>query len=301
MKDKLHLEIRDEVETCLKNGLSIEEIAKKLSIPIGTRYIKGSAKWYKYCIIAKENQRKAIQKHPNLYSKAGKIVQQKHPWTGKNLGKKYGAIGGRISSNRLRGNSEYFSRMAKKLQKINPNHSRDNMKKAHETMKRLGKFNEHQRLAALKCKEKNPNQLKEMSKKAHELHPLALLALESRRKNYPYEFMGCYFDSEQERLLCKKLVEIGLIENPIEKVNVHFRIGKCHVDFFIQNRIFVEFHPPLQYGRKKGETTEGYYKEKRRILDLSGYKEYPLVVIGSLRDMESEITKIRKLVSFKLD
>lgn len=299
--NKNHIEMRSKVEQLLKEGFSIEEIANKLNLPIGTRYIRGSAKWYKYCVIAKRNQRKAIEKHPDLYSKAGKIAQQKHPWIGKELGKKYGPIQGKINVERLKGNSAYFSMMAKKLQELNPKHSSINMKKAHQIMKLKGTFNEHQKEAALKCLEKHPNQLKDMSKKAHELYPLALLALESRRKNYPYEFMGCFFDSDSERRLCEIFVKYGLMDKPEENKNVHVKINRHHVDFFIKNKVFVEFHPPLQYGRKRGETLKSYYEEKRKILDKSGCKNYPLIVIDRLRDIEPKINKIKCLLSLEFN
>ncbi|PIN77159.1 hypothetical protein COV15_02935 [Candidatus Woesearchaeota archaeon CG10_big_fil_rev_8_21_14_0_10_34_12] len=295
MKNKEHEEIRNKIENLLGNSLSIEEIAKQLQLSIGTRHVKGSAKWYKYCIVAKRNQKKAIEKHPNLYSKAGKIAQEKHHWIGKKLGKKYGPIQGKKNMERLKGNSEHFSMMAKKLQEINPNFSRENMKKAHETMKKKGTFNEHQKLAALKCMEKNPKQLKEMSDKAHKLYPLALLALESRRKNYPYEFMGCLFDSEQEREIGKKLIGSKLIEKPIEKVNTHFRIGKCHIDFFIQNKIFLEFHPVRKFGRKI-ETVDDYNNERRKLLDENGFKNHPLIVINNLKEANEKIKQIESML-----
>ncbi len=168
-KDENHIKIRTEVESLLASDYSIQDIADKLKLSVGSRFVKGSAKWYKYCIVAKKNQKNAIEKHPNLYSKAGKITQQKHPWLGHKLGKKYGKIQGKKRAESLRGNSAYFSMMAKKLQKIDPNMSRRNMKKAHETMKKQGTFNKHQKEAALLCMKKNPNQLKEMSKKAHDL------------------------------------------------------------------------------------------------------------------------------------
>jgi len=299
--DKNHIEIRNKVEELVVKGFSIVKIAHKLKLPLGTRFIKKSARWYKYCVIAKRNQKKAIEKHPNLYSKAGKIAQQKHPWIGQELGKKYGPIQGKINAQRLKGNTEYFSNMAKRLQEINPEHSRVNMKKAHDTMKNQGTFKIHQREAALKCMEKHPNQLKNMSKKAHELHPLGLLALESRRKNYPYEYMGCLFDSDSERRLCETFVKNGLIEKPQEGKNIHYKIKRCHIDFFINNKIFVEFHPPVQYGGKKGETVKSYYNERRKILDENSYNRFPLIIIDRLRNLEPKIKEIKKLMSLKLN
>lgn len=299
--DKKHIQTRNKIESLMNKGFSIEEIAKKLKLSVGSRYVKKSAKWYRYCVRAKQNQKKAIEKDPNLYSKAGKIAQQKHPWLGYRLGKKYGPIQGKINAGNLKGNPEFFSKIAKRLHKINPKHSRTNMKKAHETMKKKGNFNDHQRKAALKCMDKHPTQLKDMSKKAHEMYPLSLLALESRRKNYPYKFMGCLFDSENEKRLCEILVKKGLMSSPQEGKNIHFKIKRSHVDFFIKNKVFVEFHPPMSYGRKKGETVKSYYKEKRKVLDENGYKDYPLFVIDRLRNIEPKLNKIKKSLTLKLN
>ena len=188
--------------------------------------------------------------------------------------------------------------MAKKLQEIDSEHSRRNMKKAHDTMKKEGTFYKHQREAALKCMEKNPKQLKEMSKRSHKLYPLALLALESRRKNYPYKFMDCLFDSDSERKLCKIFVKEGLIKIPKEGKNIHFKINRHHVDFFIKNKIFVEFHPIVKVWR--GNTTLGdYFGERRKMLDGNGFKKYPLVIIDRLRNLDSKINRIKKLLSLK--
>jgi len=232
MKDKEHVIIRDKIEKLLNNGISIENIALKLNLCLGNRYIKKSAKWYNYCIAAKSNQKKAIQKHPNIYSDAGKIAQKKHPWIGKMLGKKYGPIQGKINAKRLKGNKKYFSFMAKRLHELYPDHSRRNMIKAHQIMKNKGTFYKHQIEAGIICKNKHPDHYKKISKIAHELYPLAILALESRRKNYPYKFMNCLFDSESEKKVCNTFVTKGLINNPIEGENVHIRMGNYHIDFF---------------------------------------------------------------------
>lgn len=52
-KDLEHIKIRNTVESLLISGVSIDDIANKLGIPVGSRYIKKLAKWYRYCIIAK--------------------------------------------------------------------------------------------------------------------------------------------------------------------------------------------------------------------------------------------------------
>ena len=143
--------------------------------------------------------------------------------------------------------------------------------------------------------EKRPNHLKEMSKKAHELYPLALLALESHRRNYPFEFMNSYFDSNQERFLCKKLIENELIIKPIEGENIHFRIGKCHIDFFIQNKIFLEFHPPIKFGNKK-ETVESYYLARRKLLDENGFEKFPLILISHINEIDTKLQELKNLI-----
>ncbi|MFH1592366.1 MAG: hypothetical protein ABIB47_03290 [Candidatus Woesearchaeota archaeon] len=290
-KEPNHIEMRNKVESFLKKGFSMERIAERLSVPIGTKWIKGSVRWYRSCLVAKENQKKAIEKHPDLYSRAGKIAQKKHPWLGKELGKKYGPIQGKINARRLRGNSKYFSKMARRLQEISPEHSRINMKKAHKTMEKNGTFYKHQREAALKCIEKNPNHLDEMTKKA----------LESRRKNYPYEFMGCLFDSNEERETCKLFVKNKLITKPVEGKNIHTKVSTCYVDFFIKRKLFVEFHPIWSIKGHKEETAEDYYKARRKLLDENGYRDHPLVVINNFKDVDSKINEIRALLSFKLE
>jgi len=296
--DKIHNEIRDYVNFLIERGLTLKDIAELLDLEVGTRFVKATVKWYRYCALAKENQKLAILKHPDLYSLAGKIAQQKHPWIGHELGKKYSAMIGRNRVNKLREEgrlSEHMSIIAKKLQQINPEHSRKNMKKAHETMMNKGTFNSHQKEAALACRIKHPKQLKEMSKTAHSKYPLALLALDSRRKNYPYLYNECYFDSEEERIVCQRFVESGLLEKPIENVNVHIRINRKHIDFFIQNKIFVEYHPTRTYGRNV-ETAEDYFKERRKILDDNGYNNYPLIIIKNMRETNSKIEETKRLL-----
>ncbi|MEE9525808.1 MAG: hypothetical protein V3V78_04355, partial [Candidatus Woesearchaeota archaeon] len=62
----------------------------------------------------------------------------------------------------------------------------------------------------------------------------------------------------------------------IEGKNIHFKIKRHHVDFFIENKLFIEYHPPANYGRNKSETVKSYHAYKRQVLDENGYKSYPL-------------------------
>ncbi len=43
-KDEKHIFIRNKVENLLDQGFSIEEIANELNLPLGTRYVKKSAR-----------------------------------------------------------------------------------------------------------------------------------------------------------------------------------------------------------------------------------------------------------------
>lgn len=297
-RDLEHVKIRDEVEQLVKKGLSDEVIGKKLGLEFGTRYERKTVRWYKYCLAARRNQRKAFEKHGLfLYSNAGRIAQRKHPWLGHELGKKYGSLAGKKRAEQLRASgkaSEYYSKLAKRLQKKNPEHSRRNMKKAHETMKRNGTFYSHQREATLKCMEKHPHQLKQMSKRVHELYPdLAHRSRKKQRENSPYWYKNCRFDSNQEREVCKLLVGHNLIDVPTEGKNTQFRIQNYQIDFFIKEKIFLEFHPPIRYGDEI-ETEETYFKKRRKILDENGFREFPLVVIPHIKKAEEMIKEIKK-------
>lgn len=297
-KDAEHERVRGQVEVLVKEGLADKEIAEKLGLEVGSRKERKTVIWYKVCITAKRNQRKAFEKHGyELYSKAGKIAQQKHPWLGHELGKKYGPMLGKKRLRQIKESGkakEYFSYMARKLQKKDPEHSRRNMKKAHETMKKNGNFYSHQKEATLKCMQKHPNQLKQMGKRAQELYPdLAYRARRKQRENRPCWYKDCRFDSNQEREVCKLLVKHSLIEKPIEGENVQFRIKNYEIDFFLKQKVFLEFHPPINLGNKR-ETEESYFNKRRQILDENGFKDYPLVLISHIKKAESLIEELKE-------
>ncbi len=297
-KDELHVKMRSKVKELIEEGFSDEEIAEELGLEIGTRYLERTVRWYCFCLVAKQNQKKAFEKHGcELYSKAGKIAQKRHPWIGYELGKKYSSIAGkkRIEQIKESGKAkEYFSKLAKKLHEKDPEHSRRNMKKAHETMKRNGNFYSHQKEATLSCMQNHPGQLKEMSKKAHELYPdLAYRSRRTQRENSPYLYNGCKFDSNQEREVCKLFVGHNLIDIPIEGKNVQFRIQNYEIDFFLKEKVFLEFHPPISFGDKI-ETEEIYFNKRRKILDENGFKDYPLIVIPHIKKAEGMIMEVKQ-------
>lgn len=296
-----HGEIKQTVRALVESGKTDDEIARELNLESGASFKRGTVKWYKFCNAAKNIQKKAFEKYGfALYSNAGKSAQKKHPWIGRELGKKYGSICGKKRMEQLRRQGllkKYFSDMANRLQEVNPEQSRRNMEKTIAKMKAEGTFLQNSMKGAKKCLELHPNHFSEMGKKAHKLHPeLAYTSRLIRRENSPYFFMGCKFDSNQEKEICKLLVERGLIDNPIEGENVHFKINGCDVDFFIQHKVFLEFHPPLTYGRNRGENETDYYLRRRKMLDKNGYKEHSLIVISNFKRAENKIEEISELL-----
>lgn len=116
-----------------------------------------------------------------------------------------------------------------------------------------------------------------------------LLSVESRRKNYPYVFMGCRFDSNEERKACELLVRNGIIDKPKERVNVHFRVGNGEIDFFVQRCLFIEYHPPNLFFKSNSLFGEEYYKQRRILLNKNGFKDIPLVVLEHLNEFNNKI------------
>lgn len=107
------------------------------------------------------------------------------------------------------------------------------------------------------------------------------------RKGLPYWFMGVPFDSNQEREVAKWLnVKYGFI--PKEGINCHVRLDGGEIDFRLGD-IFIEYHPWDTAGRK----IEQYFLDRRKLLDENGYKNYPLIVIDSLEELN--INLFRKI------
>lgn len=112
----------------------------------------------------------------------------------------------------------------------------------------------------------------------------SLKSIKTNRDNKPYYFMNVPFDSDMEREMCKMFVKYNIIDKPVEGVNVHFKSGRREIDFFPQQRIFIEFHP---WDRKN--TTEEYYEDRRKTLDENGFKHIPLMIIKKLDEFESRV------------
>jgi len=113
-------------------------------------------------------------------------------------------------------------------------------------------------------------------------------AMESRRQNYPFWFLGVPFDSDIERKVAKQLF-LNLFFIPKERVNCHIKLNGGEFDFFIWNQIFIEFHP----WDWNGNSIKKYYKKRRRILDKNGYREYPLITIDSIDKLKTFISYMK--------
>lgn len=107
------------------------------------------------------------------------------------------------------------------------------------------------------------------------------IALEVRRKNWPYWYAGVPFDSEGERQTAKWLsTHFNFI--PKEGKNCHIKVNGGEIDFRVEN-MFIEYHPRDANRLTKQE----YYEARRKLLDENGYENYPLVVIKSLDSLEN--------------
>lgn len=108
---------------------------------------------------------------------------------------------------------------------------------------------------------------------------------ESRRKNSPYLWDGVSFLSNEE-CKCAKL----LLSKPIDGVNCNIKIGKKIIDFYPQQNDklfqgkFVEFHPWDWNGLTENE----YYKQRKKVIDNSEFKNKELIVITNLNSLKEK-------------
>ncbi len=115
--------------------------------------------------------------------------------------------------------------------------------------------------------------------------------LENIRKNKRHYFNGIYFSSKEELKVAKKILEYELETKLIKGKNCHIIIKTNNsfreIDFFIQNKIFIEYHSyDLQ-----GLSDEEYYNKRRKILDDNGFSDKQLIVLKSIDDFEKQIVR----------
>ena len=60
-KDEEQVRTRNKVSALVEEGYPDEEIARELCLEIGSRYSRKTVRWYKSCLIAKQNQKKPLK------------------------------------------------------------------------------------------------------------------------------------------------------------------------------------------------------------------------------------------------
>ncbi len=148
---------------------------------------------------------------------------------------------------------------------------------------------EERRKAGLSCKEKHPEHLQKISQKGQEANLL--------RKNICYR--GVYFDSYEEREIAKIVCP-----SPIKGVNCHIPLGSLTVDFFPEQKVFIEYHYLYSREKKRFETPEEYMAPRLKELRKSKYKNLRMVFIfdSIKRNKTKVLMKLKDIKEkYKLD
>lgn len=114
----------------------------------------------------------------------------------------------------------------------------------------------------------------ETAKRTHQKDPnlasrMGLNSIESQRKKKQFYWKDVPFDSKEEREVAKLL-----IDKPIKGVNVHIKIGwSLEVDFFPEEKVFIEYHPNLYDKKLKKKITKEQYMAPRIKAIHKNYKD----------------------------
>lgn len=114
-------------------------------------------------------------------------------------------------------------------------------------------------------------------------------ALNSDKKNRerkPYIWKGVHFASKAEMEVAKKL-----LKKPIEGVNYQIKAGMKKIDFLIQKKVFIEYHPNLL---RKQQTKEEYILERNLAKKKSKYPRLPIDFILTNKELNKQIKDIKK-------
>ncbi len=136
----------------------------------------------------------------------------------------------------------------------------------------------------------------------YKLHPgmareNALKGLQTQRKNKSREraqsiFMDCVFDSKNECNTYRIIYEKGFADVPIERKNVHVRVGGKEFDYVLKDKVFVDYHVFNAQG-----SLDEYYEQRRKILDENGFRNNLYIIVPHMRKINEAIEKIRKAIS----
>jgi len=285
---KKHQIIRNEIENLKKLGYTDEKISSILEIPIGNNPLKDkkTIKWYNFCLRSRKVAKDTHKKHPNLYVNnrlkmmEGLSRKRKDP----EYDRKYREQHRRTALDNYQRNPSLKAMCAAT--------GRRTIRKAIETMKKNGTYTKHQveagSIGGKKGIKSTIQILKKDGKYIKHQRKAAKIggakASQLNRENKPYWFMGVPFDSNQELEFCKMLLKYKIIKKPVEGTNTHFKTGSKDIDFFPQQKLFIEFHP---WDRKFNK--QQYYDRRRKALDENGFEKIPLTVIERLDEFEDKV------------
>lgn len=154
----------------------------------------------------------------------------------------------------------------------------------------------------LKWKTENRDILTEISrrtaKRTHQKYPglasrMGLNSIESQRKNKKFYWKDVPFDSKEEMEVAKLLMN-----QPIKGINVHIKIGwSLEVDFFPEEKVFIEYHPNLWDPKLKRKLTRKEYMARRIKTVQKNYKNKRIeFIFDSLKnDKEKVLSKIKEI------
>lgn len=212
-----------------------------------------------------------------LQSKAGKIAHQKHD---------YGII---------------FRNMIKQWKERDPegytNHQKYAGQRALELHPDLHyNFGNNYGAMGGRASAQNPDNIKrrietlDKFRKTPQFTLVVMRNLERYRRNKRQYFRDVYFSSVGELEVAKQILKHGLEEELVKRKNCHIIIPTNNnhfreFDFFIRNRLFVEYHP---YDPAKLSIGD-YYRERRKILNENGFADKDLVVLKHINEFSQKV------------
>jgi len=290
--------IKKKVKRFLSENKSEEEISDLLNILVGRTFRdKFSVKWYIRSIqlnsIASLGGKAVHKKHPDLNSRLVKIMHAK-------------------TKERIKNDHEFAEYMHKKAvergnitHRKHPELAKERVKISHQRIKKYRKdpaYDKKYRLSRsaggkVSGKIIGPKNVKIMreyltkdilSKGGKKGGPIGgAKTAELFRQKRNILFQNVFYDSMMELECAKLFIKHKIVGNFIDSYNCHVKIETKDFDFFPQRKVFVEFHPLAIFD--SDETHDSYYQKRRDVLDRTGYKNYPLIILTKLNEFEEKV------------
>lgn len=155
----------------------------------------------------------------------------------------------------------------------------------------LGAKNSHKVAKRNKTGFWNSNLQRELGRRGGKVGgPKAIKILRKKYINTRPKYRNVIFDSKQEMNVCKKLMQKYSSFHPIQNVTVHKTVGHKEFDFSVRNT-FIDYHP---FDLKK--TLLEYYKERRKVLNINGFRNFNYIVIKNINDMYNMNLKMEGVI-----